>query len=596
MKKFLGSLFCLLVFTTSVFSFAEEPIREEGMYLKIQHMIEKDMMHGKVSSKEKFLTRAEAAKILVLASGAGSNGKTSVFRDVSQSHWANEYIKAAYDKGYIKGYGDKTFRPNEKVRYVEWVAMLSRVHTNWNRLNKQPSWPNGCLRFAFENKIINHIPSDKKELTRFITLKEAFELVYNIADERPMEDIKKEVTEKDQIKDENVPLAYPGGSGGSSSSGSSSSDESSQEKIVEFKDEDLKKFILTRLHRYEGVDEIEEGMAGEYNFKLIDPSYRKDKNSQDIFVKDMEQIECLGIRGYHDAEYEVPLEVRDLTGLEYAKNLRMLTISSHDVDQSYAPNAFKDVSPLKDLKKLEFLRLSHNAIEDVEPLSHISSLRKLYLSHNQIQDISSLTKLVDLKELDLARNKIENMEGIRALSQLEMLVVLGNHITDLSEVEELYKLTYLSAGENSIEDLSPVQKLSELENLYFDHANIKDFRVLEGLKKIAYLTFNHQKIDFEKEIRVSKKDLEMESPFLGLQYIIDGKVSVKSDNEAIAVSYDTEKNMLELHLDENWAKEHNNQKISIDLEFTGNNKYLFFGMQEEVTLKVENVVLDLEIE
>ena len=45
-------------------------------------------------------------------------------------------------------------------------------------------------------------------------------------------------------------------------------------KLLKFEDENLKQFILDKLHAYEGEDSFEVEM-NEYNFKLNDKSYRK---------------------------------------------------------------------------------------------------------------------------------------------------------------------------------------------------------------------------------------------------------------------------------------------------------------------------------
>lgn len=49
------------------------------------------------------------------------------FPDVSKSHWANDLIKEATEKGYLKGYPDGTFRPDEPITRAELTAIFSRV-------------------------------------------------------------------------------------------------------------------------------------------------------------------------------------------------------------------------------------------------------------------------------------------------------------------------------------------------------------------------------------------------------------------------------------------------------------------------------------
>ncbi len=46
------------------------------------------------------------------------------FKDVSSTHWAYESILLGVEKGYIKGFTDGTFRPNDSVTVAEFVKML----------------------------------------------------------------------------------------------------------------------------------------------------------------------------------------------------------------------------------------------------------------------------------------------------------------------------------------------------------------------------------------------------------------------------------------------------------------------------------------
>ena len=158
--------------------------------------------------------------------------------------------------------------------------------------------------------------------------------------------------------------------GGNNPGDNNTVDDEEEDKIVEFEDENLKQFILDKLHAYEGEDSFEVEM-NEYNFKLNDKSYRKDKNSNEIYKSDLEKIESIGIRGMNAAEDEL-IEVSSIKGLEYCKNLKTLTISSGEIPNDdeairYSEGAIKDLTPLAGLKNLELLRLSHNEISDVTP-------------------------------------------------------------------------------------------------------------------------------------------------------------------------------------------------------------------------------------
>ncbi|MDG0795149.1 amidase family protein [Cohnella ginsengisoli] len=71
------------------------------------------------------LTRAEAIK--VIAAYLGLEGKESSFADVSSTHWANKFIGATAEAGLMTGYGDGTFRPDEKMSRSELAALIARA-------------------------------------------------------------------------------------------------------------------------------------------------------------------------------------------------------------------------------------------------------------------------------------------------------------------------------------------------------------------------------------------------------------------------------------------------------------------------------------
>lgn len=287
-----------------------------------------------------------------------------------------------------------------------------------------------------------------------------------------------------------------------------------EDKIVEFEDANLKQFILDKLHSYEGEDSFEEEMK-EYNFKLTDKSYRKDKNSNVIYKCDLEKIESLGIRGMNANEDDI-IEVSSIKGLEYCKNLKTLTISSGDIPDDneeirYSEGAIKDLTPLAGLKKLELLRLSHNEISDVSPLKDLTQLKFLYISHNNISDISSLKDLTNLEDFDFAVNKVSDMSIVKNFKKLNLLDIYSNKISDISHIKNLEKLTYFRADNNNIEDISALKDLKLLENLDLGNNKIKDISVINGLTNLTKLSLKGNDLDsanLNKLIKLDDLNLE----------------------------------------------------------------------------------------
>ena len=70
------------------------------------------------------ITRAEMAKIIALF--AKLDKSTDRFPDAA-GHWAEAYIRLAAGNGWIEGYPDGTFRPNQSITRAETVTMIDRV-------------------------------------------------------------------------------------------------------------------------------------------------------------------------------------------------------------------------------------------------------------------------------------------------------------------------------------------------------------------------------------------------------------------------------------------------------------------------------------
>ena len=96
------------------------------------------------------ITRAEFAAMATRFANIGEGNKT--FKDVDSSHWAYEVIQKAAEAGWISGYPDGSFKPDQPITRGEVVTITNRM------LN----------RFADEdyvdhnlNKIINYTDIDK---------------------------------------------------------------------------------------------------------------------------------------------------------------------------------------------------------------------------------------------------------------------------------------------------------------------------------------------------------------------------------------------------------------------------------------------------
>ena len=70
------------------------------------------------------ITRAELAAIASRFDEL--SGGESRLTDIS-GHWAEDYINSAYSKGWVDGYPDGTFRPDQNITRAEVMTLVNRV-------------------------------------------------------------------------------------------------------------------------------------------------------------------------------------------------------------------------------------------------------------------------------------------------------------------------------------------------------------------------------------------------------------------------------------------------------------------------------------
>lgn len=107
-------------------------------------------------SPEKTLTRAELVQLLAGYADADlSGGGSSKFSDVKTGAWYASAVAWAEKNGYVSGYPDGTFHPDEAVTREDFCAILARY------LKKQgASYPTKSVTFPDEDKISDYAKED----------------------------------------------------------------------------------------------------------------------------------------------------------------------------------------------------------------------------------------------------------------------------------------------------------------------------------------------------------------------------------------------------------------------------------------------------
>ncbi|HPG40772.1 MAG TPA: leucine-rich repeat domain-containing protein [bacterium] len=178
--------------------------------------------------------------------------------------------------------------------------------------------------------------------------------------------------------------------------------------------------------------------------------------------------------------------VADLTGLEYAINLKSL---------DFHGNRIIDLAPLQGLVNLTNLSLSYNQITDITPLAGLLNLTQLSLNSNQLTDIAALQNLVKLTFLELDNNPIGNITALANLDSLENLYISNTPVTDINALRYLLQLSILYLDQCRISDFTPLQNLTTLQELYLDETDIHDLSVLQNLTHLTTLAAANNKIN-----------------------------------------------------------------------------------------------------
>ncbi len=232
------------------------------------------------------------------------------------------------------------------------------------------------------------------------------------------------------------------------------------------------------------------------------------KPEGDITAAEAEAVTELNLGIEWQQDISEGTQIKELSGLDYFKNLESLNLSGH---------AVTDISPLAGLTKLTSLSLGGNPVADISPLSGMTSLRRLTLSGCAAQDYSPLSGIVDL----------------------EILTLDDSAITDISALSGISGMTTLSLAHTQVSDISPLAALTNLKQLYLEDCPVADYLPLADIypnleEKDFTAAFTLAELGFSKEIGsaqakydVDDVDVEVSHSEWGIQPI-DSKTEENS--------------------------------------------------------------------
>lgn len=151
MKKILFLIAIILTFTNTAFAAFSDMPTDEIYATAINKLVDEKIINGYEDNTfrpENKITRAEFSKMIVTAANLSESAESN-FIDVSEDHWAKEYINNIYASGLVEGYDDGTFRPDNNITYAEISAVLIRT-MGYDEKAKETglTWPDNYITAA----------------------------------------------------------------------------------------------------------------------------------------------------------------------------------------------------------------------------------------------------------------------------------------------------------------------------------------------------------------------------------------------------------------------------------------------------------------
>jgi len=135
------------------------------------------------------ITRAEVATMVVAALNRSADAEgakgTTKFADVNTDAkaWASGFVNIGVTEGFISGYEDGSFKPDNNVTFAEMVSMLVRVAGYGRYAEYLGGWPNGYLSVGNDKGITKNVSAGADVA---VTRAQVAQMIYNTLLDVPM--------------------------------------------------------------------------------------------------------------------------------------------------------------------------------------------------------------------------------------------------------------------------------------------------------------------------------------------------------------------------------------------------------------------------
>lgn len=184
-KKLIALLLALVMVATSLPTTA---IYAQTANSKIETLQQKQIIVGRGDGDlhlNEYLTRAEAVKLLVHASGMEGLAKNvdmsqQHFKDVPSSHWAFKYIELMKSYHMVAGMPDGNFYPNNRISYEEMIALIVRLDKDFpgvKNLTGGGRWSAPYLNHAKDKNLLDDVVMEDSKSPSI--RRDIFLMIYN---------------------------------------------------------------------------------------------------------------------------------------------------------------------------------------------------------------------------------------------------------------------------------------------------------------------------------------------------------------------------------------------------------------------------------
>jgi Leucine-rich repeat (LRR) protein len=177
--------------------------------------------------------------------------------------------------------------------------------------------------------------------------------------------------------------------------------------------------------------------------------------------------------------YLAVYDVYDLTGLEWAVNLKYFEMSHTEVT---------DLSPLSLLGQLNSLRFVDNPDIDWDTLPRLNSVKTLDLEEENFEELYAIARLKRLDFLRIAGCEFEEVSPLLSFNRLIELTLIDCAVTDISALGGVKSLKRLSIHESTVPEINLEEgALPKLEHLDLYRLPLQDVAFIGRLNRLKSL-------------------------------------------------------------------------------------------------------------